>query len=169
MRKRQTGVAMEAPTDDQSAKSPQLLAIRLIQDAESYAQCARFLDGARNAVPRFQMPTYFLLCQSIELMLKAYLAASGVSAKTLRDHRMRHNMELLFRYARRYFGLAPTDARFPDLVRWLSPLHLDHFFRYPKGSGLLQLPVVSESANIIIHTVAEVELHVRREFSKTRS
>ena len=154
---------------DDAVKSPQLLAIRLIHDAEAYVECAQLLDKVQGGAPKFHSPTYFLLCQSIELTLKAYLAASGVSAKTLRDQRMRHNIELLFRYARRCFGLAPTDPRFPPLVRWLSPHHLDHSFRYRKGAGFLELPVVSESANIIIHTVAEIELHVRREFLKTRS
>ena len=92
---------------DDAVKSPQLLAIRLIHDAEAYVECAQLLDKVQGGAPKFHSPTYFLLCQSIELTLKAYLAASGVSAKRLRDQRMRHNIELLFRYARRCFGLAP--------------------------------------------------------------
>jgi hypothetical protein len=73
-----------------------------------------------------------------------------------------------FRYARRYFGFAPADDRFPELVLWLAPYHLDHSFRYRKGDGFRRLPLASEAAKIIDNTVAAVELYVRRQYLATQ-
>ena len=98
---------------DDAVKSPQLLAIRLIHDAEAYVECAQLLDKVQGGAPKFHSPTYFLLCQSIDLTLKAYLAASGVSAKTLRDQRMRHNIELLFPVCAPVLWAHPHRSSFP--------------------------------------------------------
>src|SRR5262245_38912836 len=110
---------------------PQLLAIGLIQDARAYVECARLLGHHQSGAAKYVQPTYFLLCQAIELALKAHLAASGVSKKTLRN-KIGHKIDAALRYARR-FGFAPADDRFPELVQWLAPYHLDHSFRYRKG------------------------------------
>lgn len=88
--------------------------------------------------------------------------------KTLRDHRVRHNIEFMFRYARRFFSLTPADPRFPELVRWLAEYHLDHSFRYRK-TGPRSLPLASEAAEIIDATVDGVEPYVRDQFLKLRS
>jgi len=53
-----------------------------------------FLDAAqivRRMKPVTFAPTYFLVCQSIELSLKAYLRGSGHSDKQLR--RLGHNLD----------------------------------------------------------------------------
>jgi hypothetical protein len=110
-----------------TAKLPQLLAIGLIQDALAYVECARLLDQHHRAAKYFP-PKYFLLCQAIELALKAHLAASGVPKKIFRN-KIGHKIDVAFRYARRYFGFVPADDRFPELVQWLAPYHVDHSFR----------------------------------------
>src|SRR5215472_5584000 len=63
----------ESSVDDQTAKSPQLLAISFIQDAGAYVESARILD--RVQANKLVAPKYFLLCHAIELLLKAHLAA----------------------------------------------------------------------------------------------
>jgi hypothetical protein len=153
--------------DDQTAKSPQLLAIGFIQDAKACVESARVLDRVHGSAPRFYSPRYFLLCQAMELLLKAYLSASGVSKKALRT-RVRHNIELAFRYAQRFFSFTPADPRFPELVRWLTVYHLDHSFRYRK-TGFRRLPLASEAAEIIDATVDGVDAYVRDQFLKLRS
>ena len=142
---------------------PQPLAIGLIKTAIAYVEAAQLLDKAQVRSTKVFHPKYFLLCQSMELALKAYLAASGVSQKKLRS-RVGHNIELAFQYAQRRFGFTAADARFPELVGWLAPYHLDHSFRYRKTQKF-QLPPASEAAEIINNTAAEIEVHVRREFS----
>jgi hypothetical protein len=119
-----------------AGKLPQVSAIGFIQDARAYVECARLLDE-HLAGARYIPPKYFLLCQAIELVLKAHLAASGVPKKTVRSRRIGHKLDVSFRYARRYFGFVPADDRFPELVEWLAPFHRDHRFRYRKAGGLL--------------------------------
>ena len=152
---------------DETAKPPQLLAIGLIQDAQTYLDSARLLSKEVGSAVRFFPPIYFLLCQAMELVLKAYLAASGVPNRTLREE-IGHNLDLGFRHGREH-GFDPADARFPELVRWLGPFHLDHSFRYRKSGRLLQLPLASEAAEIIGNTLGPIEHYVRRQFIKMRS
>jgi hypothetical protein len=61
------------------------------------------------------------------------------------------------------------DSRFPELVRWLAPYHLEHFFRYRKGSGFHQFPPASEAADIIVATIVPIEQHVRQQFAKSQN
>jgi hypothetical protein len=147
---------------NRAPKRPQLLACGLIEEAQVYVESARRLDKACRNSARFFGPTYFLLCHSIELALKAYLAASGVTEARLRDE-LRHNMRRALRSARGH-GFTPTDKRFPDIVRWLAPYHLDHSFRYPKGSGQVVYPTVSDAVEIIGDTVRSIDTYVRGKF-----
>jgi hypothetical protein len=158
---------MASAMDDETAKPPQLLAIGFIQDAEAYVDSARTLDNLTGAPARFFPPIYFLLCQAIELTLKAHLAASGVPNSTLRND-IGHDLELAFQ-SPRDLGFNPDDARLLELVHWLSPFHVDHSFRYRKSRGRVQLPAASESAEIIGNTIAQVEPYVRRQFLNMRS
>ena len=153
--------------NDKAPKRPQLLACRLIEEAQVYIESSRRLNKASRNSARFWNPTYFLLCHSIELALKAYLAASGVSEAKLRKE-LRHDIRLALRLARRH-GFAPTDRRFPDIVKLLAPYHLDHSFRYPKGSGVGLYPAMSDAADIIGNTVGLIDTYVRRKFHETIS
>lgn len=153
---------------DETIKPPELLAIGLIRDARAYVESARRLGKLPGGAARFMAPVYFLLCQATELALKAHLAASGVPNRKLRK-RLGHNNEIAFRYARRYFRFEPADVRFPELVRWLAPFHLDHSFRYHKSHGLIQLPLASEAAEIIGSTLGPIEDYVRQQFLRMRS
>jgi hypothetical protein len=158
---------MIEPPAAEAKKPPQLLAIAFIQDARAYVECARLLGRHHQGVTaKYVQPTYFLLCQAIELALKAHLAASGMPKKTLRN-KIGHNIDVAFRHARR-FGFAPADDRFPELVQWLAPYHFDHSFRYRKGDGFHQLPRASEAAEIIHNTVEVVEPYVRRQYLTTQ-
>jgi hypothetical protein len=94
--------------------------------------------------------------------LKAYLAASGVPEETLRN-KLGHDIKRAPRSARRH-GFVSADNRFPDLVQWLGPYHLDHSFRYPKASGTVSYPTVSQAAEIIGNTVGSIDTYVRRKF-----
>jgi hypothetical protein len=158
-----------SPVDDLTAKPSQRLAIAYVQDAKTYVESARVLDSASTkasgGITRFSSPTYFLLGHAMELVLKAHLAASGVSSRVLRDE-IGHNLDLAFEYAQRY-SFAPADPRFPGLVRWFSPYHLHHAFRYRK-SGHIERPLVSEAAEIISKTIEGVNPYVRGQFFKMR-
>jgi hypothetical protein len=152
--------------NDRKLKRPQLVASRLIVEAQVYIESSRRLDKACRNSARFWGPIYFLLCHSIELALKAYLAASGVSEAKLRNE-LRHDIKRALRSARCH-GFVPTDKRFPDIVRLLAPYHLDHSFRYPKGSGDVGVyPSVSDAAEIIAKEVGSIDTYVRRKLHET--
>ena len=154
-----------------AAKLPQVLAINLIKDARSYVECAQLLDQHLHQLgkvfdqnqhqlgPPHRVPMYFLLCQAMELALKAHLAASGVPEETLRD--IRHDIDKAFRMAHDDYGFVPADNSFSDLVQWLAPYHRDHLFRYRKGIGQINLPLASEAAKIILETITEIDRYVR--------
>jgi hypothetical protein len=146
------------PVTKAKSKPAQLAAARFIHDAEEYVESARQLVSVKGGTRKWPSPIYFLLSHAMELALKAYLAASGVSIGTLR-RRIGHDLKLALRRAQQH-GYVPTDA-FTELVQWLAPYHLDHFFRYGKGSGWHQFPVASETAEIIADAVKAIERHVR--------
>jgi hypothetical protein len=160
-----------------AAKLPQVLAVGLIQDARSYVECVPVLDQHLHELgklfdphqhqlnPPHKVPMYFLLCQAIELALKAHLASSGVPEKTLSSKKIGHNIDVAFQYAQRDFKFVPADKRFPALVRWLAPYHRDHLFRYRKGNGLLAPPYAfSVAAKIVLKTIDKIERYVRNQY-----
>ncbi len=52
-------------------------------------------------------------------------------------------------------------------MRLLAPYHLDHSFRYPKGSGQVGVyPTVSDAAEIIGDTVGSIDTYVRGKFPR---
>jgi hypothetical protein len=63
----------------------------------AYVESAQTLDRVHGGAPRFYPPTYFLLGQAMELVLKAHLSASGVSKRRLRNC-IGHDIALAFRY-----------------------------------------------------------------------
>ena len=140
------------------SKPLQLVAAGFIDDAEEYVESARQLVAIKGGTRRWSGPIYFLLGHAMELALKAYLAASGVSMGTLR-RRIGHDLKLALRRAQEH-GYVPTDA-FTELAQWLAPYHLDHFFRYRKGNGSHQLPAASEAAEIIADAINAIERYVR--------
>jgi hypothetical protein len=124
----------------------------------TYVEAARRLDSLNEVPKKFAWPVYFLLCHAIELALKAYLAASGVPGKTLRDE-IRHDLDRAFKDAQSR-GLSPADNRFPELVSWLAPSHLDHSFRYRRASGFVRYPAAAEAADIIDNTAIAIKPYV---------
>jgi hypothetical protein len=138
----------------------------MLRDAEDFVESARQLAALHGGIVyKWPWPIYHLLCHSIELTLKAYLAASGVPITTLANH-IRHDLELAFRCAQKR-GFAPSDAGFWEIVQWLAPYHLDHSFRYSKAYGSVSLPEPSQVADIIANTIqGAVEPYVHRQYEK---
>src|SRR5262249_59927432 len=92
--------------------------------------------------------------------------AWGVPMETLRND-VGNNIGAGSRYVQGV-GFAPADDRFPELVQWLAPYHLDHSFRYRKGKGPRQLPAASEAAEIIHNVVEAVDRYVRSHYLATK-
>ena len=87
------------------------------------------------------MPYYFLLGQSIELSLKAFLLGCGVSLEELRSKKYGHNLKALLDEARRRridleVKLENTHC---TVIRLLGIEYLDKRFQYIQ-TGLMHLP-----------------------------
>jgi hypothetical protein len=152
--------------DDETTKPPQLVAQRMLREAEDYVEGARQLAASQKAaiILKWKGPIYHLLCHAIELTLKAYLAASGVPITTLANH-IRHDLELAFGCAQKH-GFTPPDAGFGEVVQWLAPYHRDHSFRYGKAHGYVTHPEPSPVADIIANTIKAIEPYVHRQYEK---
>jgi hypothetical protein len=145
-----------------TATALQHLAPRLIIEARAFLESARRLDTATRSSAHYAGPTYYLLCHGIELTLKAYLAASGVSEREL--HALRHDLKRAMRRARKH-GFVPADDRFPELVKWLAPYHRDHSFRYPtkpSGGPPHQYPSLAAAREIADKNAHAIDSDMRR-------
>jgi hypothetical protein len=156
--------ALAHTDDDEAAKPPQLVAQRMLRDAEEYVEAARHLTALSGPIIlKWDGPIYHLLCHSIELTLKAYLAASGVPIKTLAD-RIGHDLERALRRAQKV-GFFPPDG-FSEVVQWLAPYHRDHSFRYGRAHGYLTHPEPSPVADIIANTITALTPYVHHQYDK---
>lgn len=140
-----------------------LLAVSLLSDTKGYLKAAQTL--AREAT--LSLPLYFLLCHAMELILKSYLASQGATEKELR--KIGHRLLRTYGRARKK-GFSPSDARVPEIIRWMTPFHEDLFFRYRgTGHGCIQLPATSDLVDIVSSLVRQIEPIVRKRFREHRS
>ena len=93
-------------------------------------QRAMEFKNAYHAVPEtppFSWPRYFLLCHSIELTLKAYLALHGASEDDLMD--LGHDLKKLLKHVeKRGLKLTPETQ---EAIKRLARAHREHWARYP--------------------------------------
>jgi HEPN domain-containing protein len=142
------------------------MAIGLGQDARKYLDAAAHLDLADDAYTHaFAPPTYFLICHSIELALKAYLASHGLDERRLM--RIGHRLERALEEAKKA-AFSPAGNRFEELVQWLAPYHAEHSFRY-RQLGYFRLPNARESIDIVEPVIDYVEAGVRARYMDWRS
>jgi hypothetical protein len=95
-----------------------------------------------KANPRqFSMPYYFLIGQSIELSLKAFLLGRGTSLRELRGRKYGHNLEALMKLSQR--RRLDLEIRLSNLdigvVRLLNIEYQVRRFQYQE-SGMISVP-----------------------------
>jgi len=105
---------------------------------EYFARAEEFLQAYRDLpkdnAPPPNWPRYFLFCQSIELVLKAYLAWQGVNANTLKRFPFGHSLKALMAEAVSR-GLAIGSLARGE-IELLDDAHAKHWPRYPEpGPG----------------------------------
>jgi hypothetical protein len=108
--------------------------IALFLSGESFLISARHLDAAVEAKAlrlRFEMPIYYLYSHAVELVLKSFLRAKGLTADNLKD-RFGHGLVRLYGACReRGLILNPIAAAIvDDMVAMLADLGRNHEFRY---------------------------------------
>lgn len=78
--------------------------------------------------------SYFLLAHSLELFLKSYLAARGISKQELRSHRLRHDLAKIHDRCAALNIPMVRDLR--PFCRSVQEMNKDNDFRYPSGFNL---------------------------------
>ncbi|WP_159012447.1 hypothetical protein [Bradyrhizobium sp. S69] len=81
-------------TERAPEETNKFLAISFLTDAQQYRQASRILHDSR--FDRITSPQYFLISQSIELYLKAFIIAAGGKQSELKKRDTRHSLLKLF-------------------------------------------------------------------------
>lgn len=129
--------------------------------AEDYRIAASRVIGNEKPIESpLQMPAYHLLAQSIELALKAYLRTTGMSARDLQAHSIRHNLtrlrdEAIARGLNEIVSLDDFDCH---VIGTLSGAHQAHEFRYIK-LGYKSLPFFGEGEAVASKLTKGLHFH----------
>ena len=100
-------------------------AYQLWDHAQQYLGAAELI---MRSSPQLIFPCYLLVCQSIELGLKAFLRLNGCTTEWLKN-RIGHDIKKGLKTALPY-GLKLSDENFKLAVAELSPLYTDRQFQY---------------------------------------
>jgi hypothetical protein len=123
--------------------------------AQMYVRAA-----SRLQVPGDEIPRLLLVLFALELALKAYLVDAGASKKTLKDFKVRHDLEKLHDMAAK----AGLNLGNPELVTVIADYrddHKDHSFRYG-ARDYVDLKDPDRAFRIISATVNEIGKALKR-------
>jgi len=116
---------------------------------KEYLEAAKILDSRHPNEPDW--PTFFVACQALELYLKAFLRAHGVSVEDLINRKVfGHDLQLGFDKAMK-LGLDKT-LDFTDALRYyvgvINQPYKERDFQY-KGSGSWELIFISPLISLV--------------------
>jgi hypothetical protein len=109
--------------------------------------------------PSISWPRYFLLCHSIELALKAYLAKLGAMPTQLRQLDRRHNLDRLVTEAVEK-GLHLTTPT-QEGIKALAEAHAKFWHRYPRDDGKFEVFVIEQFIRAAHELINAVSVEVR--------
>ncbi|MBB2752583.1 UNVERIFIED_ORG: HEPN domain-containing protein [Rhizobium aethiopicum] len=104
----------------------------LFERANQYLSAFERLQGQDPHADMYAC--YFLFSHALELYLKSYLAAQGISKKALRQQKVRHNLIELYSHADT-LGF-PHIPDLKEMVTGIQQMNDDYDFRYPSGYNL---------------------------------
>ena len=110
--------------------------------AKDFLRAGVSLEELNN---RFSPVQYYLLARAVELALKAFLSAKGLTLRELASRKYRHDLTKLLETAEGY-GLASTVP--------LEPRHLREIRRAKKyySEKVFEYPAIFEAINAYPHT-----------------
>ena len=103
--------------------------IEALEYADEFYRAYQQLQPSRNITTSW--PRYLLLCQAVELGLKAFLVRCGLKERELRQTKIRHSIDGLMSepLAR---GLS-IGSHAESEIRLLAEAHENHWSRYPRS------------------------------------
>lgn len=146
---------MTGSEDNSVHEMPQPLGIyaaELFKRATEYLEAAERLLGSPG--PELSYPLFYLLTHAMELSLKAYLAARGISKRDLMGRKIGHDLLVLLSRCQE-LGI-PTVCDLPLYTASLQEMGRNHDFRYPT-SYILRPPPPQECVNIIRALLAGIK------------
>ena len=146
------------------------------QDAISYSELSlEFMESAKVLAAQgdstFQIkrdhffPFFYLAAHSIELMLKAYLSAMGLTERQLKQ--IGHDLGDACKVAGAK-GLV-VSAAFVEYSDWLNRYHPDHLFRYWVSGIPMQVPMPRRLIEIIDPELRSIRTQVDKAVRRLRS
>lgn len=139
-------------------ETDKFLAVSYLTDATQYRRAAEVLHAAQFA--ELSSPQYFLIAQSIELFLKAFIIANGGTQRELTKRDIRHSLSRLFERAV-VLGYVSRSAKSRAVVDLLDPHHAEHSFRYRK-TGYKTYPTIREALDTLSRMEREISPVVSR-------
>jgi len=147
-----------------------LFAGQLFDRGTEYSNAFDALVGT-DSVPRFCHASYFLCAHSLELFLKSYLAASGMSKTKLREPRNKKNHNLPAYLSECEARLIPSVLDLNDFTSALYAMNQDFDFRYPTNYNL-SVPepsicsrVLSALRDAILPTISRERIYAQIQFA----
>ena len=107
-----------------------------------------------SQAPNVSSPQYFLIAQSIELFLKAFIIAAGGTQADLRKHNTRHSLVKLAELAIER-GYESKSEKTMAVIEILDPHHAEHSFRYRKV-GFKTYPTIREGLDTLARLDREI-------------
>ncbi len=140
-----------------SRSKVELRANEFLELAEVFLQAYGQIREPWFPIPPRDWPRYFLLCQSMELALKAFLHVNGVDERKMLSQ-YGHSLAKLFDAASDY-GLA-ISQRARLIPHYYNDLHMEGWSRYPlpedkKTAPIADVATFAPEAKRLLHEVAK--------------
>lgn len=123
--------------------------------------------AVRASVKIDPLPAYFLWGRTIELLLKSYLLAEGVSEAALKSRRFGHDLVALYREARRRSldNLVYKTYEDPDTIRELNRNYRSKNLEYRLSGHRYKLPDPTPTQLFIERLKKGVQRHLIRKYN----
>ena len=135
---------------------PRETSVGFLLDSREFLVAAELVLNRATGV---SIPAYFLLARSIELSLKAFLLADGVTPRTLGSKAFGHNLVTLLSEAvkRQLHDSVPLDPIESNVVELLSYDYFGTRLAYRVTGGTYYLPLIDVTEQVARKLVVGIE------------
>lgn len=128
--------------------------------AAAFSAAAEVVSSSKLKDP---LPEYFLWARTIELVLKSFLVAEGMTLSEVRSRKFGHDLNSLLREARQrgISELIGRDAIQTGLVQLLNHDYLSKRFEYREPGTRYHLPDVGMTRQLVGRLLRGVDFHLR--------
>lgn len=135
---------------------PQETAVSLLRHAQEFLAAAELV---LNRTDHISLPSYFLLGRSVELSLKAFLLACGMTRDELKSRKFGHDLKALLQEAidRGLENEVPIQDVEKGVLKLLNYDYSEKRFEYRVNDGTYYLPRIDVTEQITRKLVIELK------------